>query len=175
MARSGPRGIIDRERELVPLESACGRRPYRDFGHSSGVFAADRPSSLSFNCKKGVSMQRQSGFTLIELMVTVAIIAILAGIAVPSYTSYIVRGKLTEAHSNLLAMRTKMELYFQDNRSYVGACAPGTVAPLAPGTPPGTLKYFTISCPPANLTATTYLVQADGFAGTDLEGLTMTI
>jgi len=120
-------------------------------------------------------MRRQSGFTLIELMVTVAIIAILAGIAVPSYTSYIVRGKLTEAHSNLLAMRTKMELYFQDNRSYVGACAPGTVAPLPPGTPPGTLKYFTISCPPANLTATTYLVQADGFVGTDLEGLTMTI
>jgi len=115
-------------------------------------------------------MRRQSGFTLIELMVTVAIIAILAGIAVPSYTSYIVRGKLTEAHSNLLAMRTKMELYFQDNRTYVGACAAGTVAPLPSG-----LKYFAISCPAANLAATTYLVQVDGLAGTDLEGLTMTI
>ncbi len=121
-------------------------------------------------------MQRQSGFTLIELMVTVAIIAILAGIAVPSYTSYIVRGKLTEAHSNLLAMRTKMELYFQDNRSYVGACAPGTVAPLPPGTPPGTLKYFKISCPIlTDGPPQAYTIQADGFVGTDLEGLTMTI
>ena len=113
-------------------------------------------------------MQRHSGFTLIELMITVAIIAILAGIAVPSYTSYIVRGKLTEAHSNLLAMRTKMELYFQDNRSYVGACVAGTTAALPAG-----LKYFTISCPVANLTATTYLVQVDGLG--DLAGLTMSI
>ena len=116
-------------------------------------------------------MQRQSGFTLIELMITVAIIAILAGIAVPSYTSYIVRGKLTEAHSNLLAMRTKMELYFQDNRKYTGACAAGTIAPLPPG-----LKYFDISCPTlTDIPLAQYTIQADGKAGTDLAGLTLTI
>jgi len=115
-------------------------------------------------------MQRQSGFTLIELMVTVAIVAILAGIAIPSYTSYITRSKLLEATSNLLGMRTKLELYFQDNRSFVGACAPGTVAPLPAG-----LKYFDITCPPPNLTATTYVVQAKGKTGTDLEPLILTI
>ena len=124
-------------------------------------------------------MQRQSGFTLIELMVTVAIVAILAGIAIPSYTIYITRSKIQEATSNLLAMRTKMELYFQDNRSFVGACAPGTVAPLpAPyitGNPPGTLKYFTISCP--TLTdgpPQAYTIRA---VGTDpsVVGLTLTI
>ncbi len=113
-------------------------------------------------------MQRQSAFTLIELMVTVAIIAILAAVALPSYTQFIVRGKLQEASSNLLAMRTKMELYFQDNRSYVGACVAGTTAALPTG-----LKYFTISCAPAP-TATTYLVQVDGLGG-DLTGLIMTI
>jgi type IV pilus assembly protein PilE len=119
-------------------------------------------------------MQRQSGFTLIELMITVAIIAILAGIAVPSYTSYIIRGKLQEAHSNLLAMRTKMELYFQDTRTWAPAapvtppCQPGTIAPL-----PASLKYFQISC--NTLSATTYVVQADGLPGTDLAGLTLTI
>jgi len=114
-------------------------------------------------------MQRQSGFTLIELMVTVAIIAILAAVALPSYTQFVIRGKLQEGTSNLLAMRTKMELYFQDNRTYVGACVAGTTAALPAG-----LKYFTITCPPASLTATTYLVQIDGLGG-DLTGLTMTV
>lgn len=123
-------------------------------------------------------MRRHSGFTLIEAMITVAIIAILAGIALPAYTNYVIRAELQEATSNLLAMRTKLELYFQDNRTYAGACAAGTVAPLPPaasgGDPPGTLKYVRISCPPANLTATTYLVQADGLVA-NLTGLTLTI
>ena len=114
-------------------------------------------------------MQRQSGFTLIELMVTVAIIAILAAVALPSYTQFVIRGKLQEGTSNLLAMRTKMELFFQDNRTFVGACVAGTTASLPAG-----LKYFTITCPPASLTATTYLVQIDGLGG-DLTGLTMTV
>ncbi len=115
-------------------------------------------------------MQRNSGFTLIEVMVTVAIVAILAAIALSNYANYIIRSRLQEASSNLLGMRTKMELYFQDNRTFVGACAPGTVAPLPSG-----LKYFDITCPAPNLTATTYVVQAKGKTGTDFEPLVLTI
>jgi len=118
-------------------------------------------------------MQRQSGFTLIELMVTVAVVAILAAIAVPNYTDYVRRSQIQEATSNLLAMRTKMELYFQDNRKYTGACAPGTVAPL-PGTPPGTLKNFTISCPTlSDGPPMAYTIQADG--ADNMAGITFTI
>jgi type IV pilus assembly protein PilE len=119
-------------------------------------------------------MHRQSAFTLIELMVTVAIIAILAGVALPSYTQYVLRGKLQEGHSNLLAMRTKMEMYFQDNRSWAPAapapqpCTPGSGAPLPTG-----LKYFTISCPLQADPANTYKVQIDGVG--DLAGLRMSI
>jgi type IV pilus assembly protein PilE len=116
-------------------------------------------------------MQRHSGFTLIEVMVTIAIIAILAAVALPAYNNYLTRGKIAEATTNLLQMRTKMEQFWQDNRTYIGACAAGTVAPL-PGSPPGTLKYFQVSC--SNLGLSTYTVRADG-QGNDLAGLSYTI
>ena len=118
-------------------------------------------------------MQRAPGFTLIELMVTVAIIAVLAAIAIPNYTDYVRRGKLQEATSNLLAMRTKMEQYFQDNRSYTTPGAP-VLAPCTAGSsvPIPALRYFAITCPV--LTATTYTIQADGTDPT-LLGLRYTI
>jgi type IV pilus assembly protein PilE len=102
-------------------------------------------------------MHQARGFTLIELMITVAVIAILAAVALPSYNDYVKRGKIQEATTALLTMRTKMEQHFQDNRRYAGACAAGTLAALPTG-----LKYFTITCPAADLTDTTYIVRATG-------------
>ncbi|MBC7938818.1 MAG: prepilin-type N-terminal cleavage/methylation domain-containing protein, partial [Chitinophagaceae bacterium] len=61
---------------------------------------------------------RQTGFTLIELMITVAIIAILAMVAVPSYRDHILRGQLVDATNGLSSVRANMERHFQDNRSY---------------------------------------------------------
>ena len=63
-------------------------------------------------------MRSNSGFTLIEVMITVAIVAILAAIAVPSYNEYVQRARITEATSALADMRNKMEQYFQDNRTW---------------------------------------------------------
>ena len=70
-------------------------------------------------------MRNMSGFTLIELMIAVVVVAILTAIALPSYQEYVTRGKITEATSNLADMRVKLEQFFQDNRTYVGACAAG--------------------------------------------------
>lgn len=87
-----------------------------------------------------------SGFTLIELMITVAIVAILASVAVPAYTSYLRRGQLPEATSFLSDYRVKMEQYYQDNRNYgTGNCATGAVTPSWATFTPGA-KYFTFTC-----------------------------
>ena len=107
------------------------------------------------------------GFTLVELMVTVAIAAILAAVAMPAYTDYVKRSRISQATNNLASMRVKLEQFYQDNRTFEGACAAGTVAPLPPP------DDFTYSCP--TLTATTYTIQAAGVAGGSMAGFTYTI
>ncbi|HET7331727.1 type IV pilin protein [Dyella sp.] len=114
--------------------------------------------------------RQAAGFTLIELMIVVAIIAILAAIAVPIYSDYITRGKLTEAQNNLSALRVQMEQYFQDNRTYVdGAGNCGTPMPATGSN--STVKYFTYTC---TATSSTYKITATG-ATTQTANFTFTI
>jgi type IV pilus assembly protein PilE len=116
-------------------------------------------------------MRSARGFTLIELLITVAIIAILAAVALPSYTDYVTRSKFSEAHSHLADLRVKMEQRFQDARSYVG----GPCAPSGPGG--AQVKYFTFTCSvtPTVLAPNNFTLQATGMAGTELEGIAFTV
>ena len=106
-------------------------------------------------------MRNHQGFTLIELMIAVAVIAILSAIAIPQYSEYVMRSRITQATMTLSDQRLKMERFFQDNRSFqpVGlpaACTANTVAP-----PPAATSHFNFVC---NVTSpTTYLVTATGF------------
>lgn len=120
-------------------------------------------------------MFRPRGFTLIEVMITVAIVAILAAIAIPSYSEYVQRARISDAVSTLSDMRVKMEQYFQDNRSWAPPgpaaqpCTGGTVAPL-----PAPTANFTYACAPAP-TATTYTITATGVAGSSMAGFTYSV
>jgi type IV pilus assembly protein PilE len=112
-------------------------------------------------------MRPARGFTLIELMITIAVIAVLAAIALPSYNNYITRSKLTEAHQVLSDLRVKMEQRFQDARTYAGGpCAPTQAA-----------KYFDFDCSvaPTGMPTPVFTLRAVGKPGTDLEGIAFTV
>ena len=100
-------------------------------------------------------MKINQGFTLIEVMIVVAIIGLLAAIGIPQYSDYVIRSRIPAATSALADMSVRMEQYFQDNRTYVGACVAGTAAPL-----PAETTTFVFTCP--TLAATTYDVVATG-------------
>lgn len=99
-------------------------------------------------------MSRQRGFTLIELMIAVAIVAILAAVALPSYNDYITRSRFSEATGALGNGRVVAEQYYQDNRTYVGMPCPANTT------------YWTFTgCAagdPTPPTATTYTITATG-------------
>jgi type IV pilus assembly protein PilE len=108
-------------------------------------------------------MKRSTGFTLIELMVAVVIVAILAVIALPSYTRYIQRGDLVAGTQALSQYRVQMEQYYQDNNTYSNAGACGVVVP--------TPVNFTVTCALGGANA--YTASATG-AG-PVAGFTYTI
>jgi type IV pilus assembly protein PilE len=109
------------------------------------------------------------GFTLIEVMIVVAIIGILAAIAYPSYREYVIRGRLVDATNGLSEMRARMERHFQDNRSYMTVGAFQTPCAVAQ-----TYGDFVVTCG-AGPTATTYRLDATANAGTVVDGFRFTV
>lgn len=107
-------------------------------------------------------MQRAKGFTLIEVLIVIAIIGIISAIAIPQYTDYVTRSKIAEATGGLSELRLRAEKYFSDNRTYVGFNQTVSNA-----------KHFTFTC--TTPTANTFTCTATGLAAQGLSGFVYTI
>lgn len=113
-----------------------------------------------------MSRRRTSdGFTLIELMVAVAIVGILVSVALPTYRNFVIRSRLVAAINALSTMRAQMEQYYLDNRTYMSVSAtiltPCTAYAVTTTT---STMPFTVGCSAAGdvPTATTYRLRATG-------------
>ena len=114
--------------------------------------------------------RRARGFTLVELMIAVAVVAILARIAFPSYMEYVKRGHRSSAQSLMLDLANREQQYLLDNRSFLGGGASAVTTLLPAGVPPEVSAYYTMTITATAGPPPTFEVKATPKAGTVMAG-----
>jgi type IV pilus assembly protein PilE len=100
-------------------------------------------------------MERQArGFSLMEILVALAIVGVLTAIAVPAYSGHVVRTRLTEAFAGLAGIQPNAEQFWANNRTFAG------LDQESPSRMPANSANFTYAL--SNATASTYTVTATG-------------
>jgi type IV pilus assembly protein PilA len=96
-----------------------------------------------------LNLNKREGFTLIELMIVVAIIGILAAIAIPNFIRFQLRSKASEGKLNLVAIRSAEGSYFGEYGTYIAQVAEPQTNGVAPTGPPSSAKRVWGPCPAA--------------------------
>ena len=105
------------------------------------------------NRSNGLSQQKRRGFTLIELMVTLVIVAILASIALPSYQQHVIRGRRSGAKAAMMDLANREQQYLLANRTYADTTAL-TALGYTPPTEVSSYYSWAVSAP----TSTTFTI-----------------
>lgn len=111
-------------------------------------------SQYKFRTAKS-TLGKHSGFTLVELVVAVAIVGILASIALPNYLEYVKKGRRAAAQSHLMDVAQRQQQYLLDARSYAA-----DLSTLSITTPGDVSSYYTITMEAADATPPTFTVTA---------------
>lgn len=101
---------------------------------------------------------KSKGYTLVELMVVVAIVGIIAAIAYPSYQGYISNTYQAQAVSDLKQCALKLEKYYSNDFTYVGADSPAICTMWSPSDGDSSKAHFTLTMP--TLTKENYVIKA---------------
>lgn len=112
----------------------------------------------------------ERGFSLLELMLVVALISLLVGVAYPSYQASVAKGRRVEAHSSLLKMQMEQEYYRMVHGSYASATGGKSNDVKARA-----LRYFTLKIDKASATTYQLSATAKGEQVADIGCLTMTL
>jgi len=122
-------------------------------------------------------LNRKKGFTLIELMIVVAIIGILAAIAIPNFLRFQLKAKSSEGKTNLAAIRTAEQSYYSEFGSYISADPDPAVANVGSSKEPfvGGTGFGIIGWSPEGTVYFSYAADGDGTnANLDHTGFTAT-
>ena len=114
-------------------------------------------------------MKSFKGFTLIELMVAVTVLAILMGIALPAYTDYVIRARRADATAALMSAMNAMERFRANNFSYETAGAPpfSTNVPMDGTATPYYVLTIVDDATTYTITATSTGIQSDALGSTE--------
>ncbi len=130
------------------------------------------------NRADSVSLSRKTaGFTLIEVMIVVAIVGILAAVAYPSYQEHVRKTKRADAQSALMELAQFMERYYTANGRYLTSTNAAPILPFTEAPKDGTSKSYNLAFAANSPTANSYTLQAtpkNSMAGDKCGTLTLT-